>query len=298
MVDLANAHFLHPVKPLEALVSPPVAAPRAMAWSGEELLVADREGGVHLVEPSYGSRRLFRAAPRPVRLAISPIAGAARRVAILDDGGQLRVYELDGRLCWEHATGLIAGLQVAFEASSIVVVGDAGDARRALVFAADGRVLARARVPARTVALPQPAGLPWLVRSLPTGLRVLPWGVPLGSDASTAHHLYVASDCVFGVSSGGVTLWRGPRPEGRGAPQDAVTVKLYDVVNAAVSSDGETLALATRSGGVSVTVARPGVARVASGGVSGHDAPVTGLGFSQRGRWLASLAERVWVWSY
>ncbi len=297
-VDLSNAHFQHPVKPLEALVSPPVSNPRAMAWSGEELLVVDNEGTVHLVEPSYGARKLFRAAPNPVRIAISPSSTAGRRVAILDAAGLLRVYGLDGRLWWERLTGLIAGLQVTFEASGLVAVGDAGDARRALALDPDGGVLSRARVPARTVAVPQPTGLPWLVRSLSTGLQVLPWGVPLGSEAGTQHHLYVAPNCVFGVSSGGVTLWRGPRPKEHGVAQEAVTVKLLDVANAAVSLDGETLALATRSGGVSVTVARPGVVRPGSGGVTAHEAPVTGLGFSQRGRWLASLAERVWIWSY
>ena len=87
--------------------------------------------------------------------------------------------------------------------------------------------------------------------------------------------------------------WTGEVPEA-----DAVTVKLYDVANAALTPDGETLALATRGGGVSVTVARPGVPRVNPEGVGGHDAPVTGLAFSQKERWLASLAEKVWIWSY
>lgn len=299
MAEIADPHFLHPTKPLEALLSPPVADPRAMAWSGEELLVADREGTVHLVEPSFGARRLFRAAANPTRLAISPMTADGRCVAILDQSGRLHVYELDGRLVWQYNTGLIAGVQLTFGAGGLIIAGDAEDARRVVVFAMDGRVLGRARVPARTVALSQ-AGLPRLVRSLPTGLRVLPWGEPLGSEDATAHHLFVASGFVFGVASGGVTLWR--RPEVGRSPLhnegDAVTVKLYDVANAAISADGETLALATRQGSVSVTLARPGVARVNPGKVGGHDAPVTGLAFSQRGRWLASLAERVWIWSY
>ncbi len=297
MVELADAHFLHPPRPLEALVSPALAEPSAMAWSGEELLVAEREGAVHLVEPSFGSRRLFRAASDPARLAISPMSSAGRRVAILSRSGQLRVHELDGRLVWEHATGLIAGVQLAFGAGGLVLVGDAEDARRVFVYNVDGRVVGRARVPARTVALPQPSGLPRLLRSLLTGLSVLPWGERFGSEPSTGHHLYVSSGHVFGVASGGVTLWRKPEASGS-AGGDAVTVKLYDVTNAAISSDGETLALATRSGGVSVTVPRPGVARTSPGKVGAHDAPVTGLAFAERGRWLASLAERVWIWSY
>lgn len=291
MVDPSNAHFLHAQKPLQAMLSPPVQDPRAMAWSGAELLVADREGRVHLVEPSFGARRLFVAAPDPVKLVISPLGGRERRVAIVDQAGRLRVYEMDGRLLWERPTGLLAGLQLLFTYPGLVVVGDAPDARRVWAFGPDGAVHARARLPSRTVAVAQQGTLPRLVRSLPTGLRARPWGEKLGDEAATEHHLLVLGPFVFGVASGGVTLWRTPEA-------DAVTVKLYDVANAALTPDGETLALATRGGGVSVTVARPGVPRVNPEGVGGHDAPVTGLAFSQKERWLASLAEKVWIWSY
>lgn len=291
MVDLANAHFQHPARPLEALVSPPISDPRAMAWSGEELLVADREGQIHLVEPSFGARRLFQGAPDPVRLAISSGRGGARRVAIIDRHGHLCVYAMDGALRWEGATGVLASVQLAFGAPGVIVVGDTLDSRRLLLFSAEGVVVARARVPARTVALPQGEGHPPLARSLADGLRVRPFGAQLGSESSTEHHLLVSGSHVLGVASGGVTLWRGAQPH-------AVTVKLYDVVNAALSDDGETMALATRAGSVSVTAARPGVPRVNPGKVSGHEGPVAGLTFSQKGKWLASLAERVWVWGY
>lgn len=304
MVDPANAHFQHPAKALEALLSPPVQEPRAMAWSGEELLVADREGHVHLVEPGFGARRLFKVAPDPVRMAISPLTSGSRRVALVDQAGRLRVHEMDGRLAWEHATGLLAGIQLTFTSPGLVAVGDAPDARRAFLFGWDGAVVGRARLPERTIAVPGPAAakggpvaMPLLVRSLQAGLRVRPWGEQLGSEPATAHHLLANAGAVYGVASGGVTLWRDART-GEGAASEAVTVKLYDVVNAALSFDGETLALATRGGAVSVTVARPGVPRAATGSVAGHDAPVTGLAFSPRGRWLASLAEKVWIWSY
>lgn len=310
MVDPADAHFQHPAKPLEALLSPPVQDPRAMAWSGEELLVADREGQVHLVEPGFGARRLFRAAPNPTRMAISPIGSAGRQVAILDHLGRLRVYELDGRLVWERSTGLLAGIQVAFGGPGLIVVGDAPETRRVWLYAPDGAVVGRAKVPDRTIALPPvaPAGsarfparappMPMLVRSLATGLRSRPWGEQLGTEAATEHHLLTTAGFVYGVASGGVTLWRCPAPEADARCVEAVTVKLYDVVNAALSMDGEMLALATRSGSVSVTIARPGVPRVNPGKVGGHDTPITGLAFAQKGRWLASLAEKVWIWGY
>jgi len=291
MVDLANAHFQHPARPLEALVAPSISGPRAMAWSGEELIIADGEGQLHLVEPSFGTRRLFKVAPEPMRLIVSSGQGSARRLATIDRHGHLRVYAMDGTMCWEFATGVLASVQLAFGAPGLIVVGDTLDRRSLFLFSPDGVVVARARVPARTVALPRLDAHPLLARSLADGLRVRPFGTLLGSESATEHHLLVSGAHLLGVASGGVTLWR----EASGL---AVTVKLYDVVNAALSEDGETMALATRSGGVSVTVARPGVPRVNPGKVSGHEGPVAGLAFAQKGKWLASLAERVWVWGY
>ncbi len=297
MVEHADAHFQHPAKPLEALLSPPVPDPRAMAWSGEELLVADREGQIHLVEPSFGARRLFMAARDPVRIAISPLGAAGRRVAVVDHLGRLRVYELDGRLVWEQSTGLLAGVQILFTPPGVVVVGDAPETRRIWLFSPDGTVVGRARLPARTIALPRGKDL-FLVRSLAAGLQVRPFGEQLGSEPATEHHLMTSGGFVYGVASGGVTLWRSVATDASAKGGEAVTVKLYDVANAALTVDGETLALATRSGTVSVTVARPGVPRASAGKVGGHEAPITGLAFAPKGRWLASLAEKVWIWSY
>lgn len=288
MSDRANAHFQHPARALEAVLTPPVPEPRAMAWRGEELLVLDAAGVLHHVEPSFGSRRGPTLAREATRIAASP--AGADEVAVLDRDGVLGVYTVDGAPRWRRPTGVLGAAQLVFEPDHIVVVGDTAELRRVWVFTRDGATVARARVPARTLAVPRAGGLPDLVRSLPDGLRAQPFGAPLGSGRATEHHLLLSSGQVIGVASGGVTLWRGPSAV-------AVTVKLYDVVNAALSPDGDTVALATREGGVAVTVARPGVPRVNPGRVSGHDAPITGLAFAPRGPWLASLAERVWIWS-
>lgn len=282
----ADPHFLHGARTLEALVSPPIDNPRALAWlSGDALLIASKDGAIHHVEPAFGTRVLFHAAPDPAVLAAS-----RDRITLLSRLGQLQVWTQDGALVWEAATGLLASLHVQVWRGGVAVVGDDEEHRRVIVYDDRGELRARARVPARTaLGVDEDGGL-ILARSTESGLSIQPFGVPLVPGRATAHHLRVSVGSVVGVATGGATIWHGG-----GAP---VNVKLLDVSCAALSPDRTLVGLGTRSGSVALAGAQPGGQRVNPARIAGHDGAVIALAFAPKGRWMASAAARAWVWSY
>ena len=285
----ADPHYLHAARALEALVSPPVEQPRAMCWlpGGDVLLVAAKDGTVHHVEPAFGTRVLLRATPDAAHLAV-----ARGQLAVLSREGVLQVWSLEeNTLLWEHATELIAQLQLQWWKGGVAVAGEDGRERRVLVYDDAGERRARARVPSRTALGADAAGNLLLARNTETGLTIRPFGEALPVERPTVHQLrFAGADSLLGVAVGGVSVWNG------GA--EAVNIKLFDVVNAALSLDGALVAMGTRVGGVAVAGTRLGGQRVNPTRVEGHDGPVLSLAFSPRGRWLASAAGRCWVWSY
>jgi hypothetical protein len=283
----ADPHFLHAARTLEALVSPPIEAPRALAWlSGETLLIAGKDGVIHHVEPAYGTRSLFLAAPDPAGLAVG-----RGMIAVLSRLGLLQMWTEEGALLWEDPTGLLASFHLQLWRGGVAVIGDDEQDRRVIVYDDRGERRARARVPARTgLGVDEEGGL-ILGRSTEAGLTVQPFGVPLAPGRPTAHQLRFAGNAVLGVATGGATIWHSPE-----APP--VNVKLLDVSCAALSPDRTLIGLGTRGGSVALAGAQPGGQRVNPARIAGHEGAVLAMAFAPKGRWVASAAARAWVWSY
>lgn len=286
----ADAHYLHAERALEALVRPPIAEPRALVWVPREemLVVAGASGALHLVEPSFGTQTLPPVVAEPVALLVRD-----GLVAALSRTGRLVVRTWpDGPEMWACETGLTANQQVSAWRGGIAVIGRDADVRRVIVYNRDGTVRVRARVPLRTALGVTGDGHLLLARSTAAGLSVTPFGRPLPDGEATEHALRFGDDLsVVGVALGGVTVWHVP-----GAPP--VNVKLFDVCHAALSRDGERVAMGTRTGGVAIASARVGEQRVNPAKVEGHEGKVIAIEFSGRGRWLATAAERCIVWGY
>jgi hypothetical protein len=267
-----------------------VEQPRALGWipRSDVLLVVARDGGVHQVEPSFGTRLLFTAAPDAAQVAVS-----RELLALVTREGLLQVWTHDGTLRWERASGLLAGLHLQWWRGGLALAGEDLRDRRVIVYDENGEPRTRARIPVRAALGTDPDGGLLLARSTESGLSIRPFGEPFPPARSTLHQLRFAADgAVLGIATGGVTVWHG----GDEAP---VNVKLFDVVNVALTPDQSLVAIGTRIGGVALGSARAGTGqRVNPSRVDGHDAAVIALAFSPRGRWLASAAGRCWVWSY
>lgn len=291
VLSQADAHFRHGERPLEVLVRPPVDEPRALTWvpRREELVVAGRSGALHLVEPSFGTRLLEPVPADPVALLVRE-----GWIAAVSRSGTLVVRDFpEGATRFTAQTGLLAGVSLVPWRGGVAVIGNDDQSRRVVVYTHEGTVRARARVPARTGLGATGDGHLMLARSTAAGVSVTPFGRPLPEGAPTEHTLRFGEDLtVVGIAVGGVTVWHVP-----GAPP--LNVKLFEVCHAALSRDGEQVAMGTRVGGVAIASARVDSAlRVRPPKVEGHDGPVTAMEFSTRGRWLATAAERCIVWGF
>lgn len=292
MRNEGDAHFLHQRPALEALVSPGVEQPRALCWvpGDDALALVARSGAVTLFEPAFGTRAMGDAVEEPARMHI-----AGDRVAVLSSTGILDVRtwpELSP--VYRLPTGNLSQLNVVCWGGGVAVVGDdAKGIRRVMALDGEGKLVGRVKVPPRVALGVLQNGFIHLARSTTEGLFVTPVGRPVPAGEATAHTLrFGESGAVVGIASGGVTLWRSPEE----AP---VTVKCFDASAAAVSPDGEHLAIGTRVGRVAYATARPGAAlRGNPARVEGHNSAVTTVEFSRRGRFLATCADRCWVWSY
>lgn len=293
MRDPKEAHYLHDRRDIDPVMSPPIDEARVLDWfpDREELLVGAADGGLYRVDPIMGTRTIADDLDEPGAMAISP---DGTKVAVVSRGHGLEVRDLStGNILYKVMEPLLADLWVGWWEKGVCFAGEGIDGRRALVVDRYGVMRTRLRLPDGAVVGVGRSGGLLLGRVSDLGLEVLPLGHPMPRRDPTRHRLrFSSSGVVYGIAEGGVTVWlSGGRPPN--------TIRVHGATSAAVSGDGQKVAIGTRAGGVTLAQTQgDGADRCHPGQTGGHEKPVQTISFSTRGRWFATAGEACWLWSY
>lgn len=276
-------------------MQPPVHEPTVLAWvpGREELLAATREGEIVVVDPVLGTRTVARDYGETAALAIH---GDRDRFLAVSRTGEWRLVSLgSGEILHQGKHRFHGAMGAIMAERHAMLTGDEHGARVLCILSLDsGQITGRARLPARVGALLSPEGQPLLARSTAAGLKVIPLGkehrFPDSLD-STAHRLKPTGQSVLGFTTTGICVWGH---EG-GVPR---SMRLPDVTAGDVSADGRYLGLGTRHGAVALARIDSIDKRIHPDLVRAFDGPVTTVEFSDKGRWLATGAEGLRLWSW
>ncbi len=290
-----EAHYLHERTGLEPVLQPPVQDPLVLSWvpNREELVVATRDGDLMTVDPVLGTRTVLRDLGETAVLALHK---DQQRFLAVSRTGHWRVGSLktaDVHLEGTHS--FVGGMGGFLADKHAVISGDEAGARLLLIVSLeDGAVTGRVRLPPRVAATLSPEGRPLLARSTPAGLKIIPLGrnhrFPEDLE-STAHRLKPSAPFMLGFTTTGICVWG---QEG-GVPR---SMRLPDVTAGDVSSDGKYLGLGTRHGAVALARMDRIDKRIHPDLVRAFNGPVTTVEFSSRGRWLATGADGLRLWSW
>lgn len=293
--QVTEAHYLHARTGLEPVLQPPVHEPTVLSWipGREELVAATREGDLVVVDPVLGTRTVARDLGETAALDIH--SDRERFIAVSRTGewrlGNLKSGEIEA----SGRHGFVGGMGVVMAERHAVLTGDEHGARVLCILSLEsGEITGRARLPARVAAMLSSEGKPLLARSTPAGLKVIPLGknhrFPEALE-STAHRLKPTGPSVLGFTTTGICVWG---QEG-GVPR---SMRLPDVTAGDVSADGKFLGLGTRHGSVALARIDSIDKRIHPDLVRAFDGPVTTVEFSGKGRWLATGAEGLRLWSW
>ena len=288
--EVTEAHFLHERSGLEAVLKPPVKQPTRLAWipGREELLVTTREGELMTVDPVLGTRTL---ADGIGEAAVLRVADDRQRVLILTREGTYQIRNPRGELLQKGSHSFLGGMDGYFADPYLLLFGDEAGGRF-LELRQDDVVKVRIPLPPRVIAALDPQGKGLLCRSTDAGLQVVSFGKEkLPKDEPTAHVLRASGKFILGFTPTGVAVWG---QEG-GQPR---SMRLPELTAGDVSKDGTLLGLGTRSGSVALARIDRVEKRVHPDLVRAFSSPVTCAAFASRGRWLATGAEGLRIWSW
>lgn len=291
--DVTEAHFLHQRQGLEAVLRPPVTSPTALCWlpGREELLAGTRDGHLYHVDPVLGTRLVASELGEPAVVAVHP---DRRRYLVLARDGTFAMGRLGVGVEHRGKHPFIAGMDGLWVGEFAVGVGDGLDGHRQLLVWGEGVEKGRQPMPARAIALRGAADKLLLARCTEAGLEVVRFstkGARWSASESTAHRLKACGPWVLGLTPTGAAVW------GRdgGSPR---SVRLPDLTAGDVNIDGASLGMGTKTGAVALArVDRPD-ARAKPHLVKAFENPVICASFSDRGRWLATGAEALQLWTW
>jgi len=292
--ETTEAHYLHERSGLEPVLRPPVQQPIALRWipRREELIVGTANGDLVSVDPILGTRQI-RAGLGTI--AVLDVHEDRSRILVVSREGLYTVATIRGETVFEGKHGLLGNLDGFFAEKHALIVGDEEGARVVMVISLEsGQVTGRARVPPRVTAALSTDGRPLLARSTAAGLFVIPLGkgqaFPRDLE-STAHRLRASGSHILGFTETGVCVWT----QSGGAPQ---TMRLSDLTAGDLTRDGRYLGLGTQTGAVALARVHDLEKRKRPDLVRAFDQPVIAVAFSERGRWLATAAEALRIWSW
>jgi hypothetical protein len=292
MRDVTEAHFLHQRSGLEAVLRAPVAQPAALAWipGREELLVAGRDGGLHVVDPVLGTRVIAGELGVAVALAVHP---DRQRFVVVTREGEWILGRLHGGIDFRGRHEFTGAAEAFFAGDHAVMAGDVAQGR-VMIAVADGAVKGVVNLPERVLPVSDDDGKLLLARSTASGLQVIrfrknarfPDGAP-----TTGPRLKTCGKFILGLTLTGVCVWEktggGPR-----------SMRLPDLTAGDVSPDGKFLGLGTRAGAVALAALDRLDTRAKPHLVKAFEQPVTSCAFSDRGRWLATGGEGLQIWTW
>lgn len=291
MREVTEAHYLHERHGLEAVLRPPVGYPTALCWvpRREELVVATREGVLHVVDPVLGTRDVATNIGEAASVDIS--ADRQLFLAVTRDGTWRVGLLASGETVSQVKHSLLGHIDGFFFGKYVVVLGDSVNDRFMHIYL-DGEPKARVRLPKGVVAIPDGNKL-LLARSTPAGLDVIPFGpkLSLGAVDTTAHVLKRADNHVLGMTPTGIAIWT----TAGGAPR---SMRMPELTAGDISHDGNTVGLGTRHGAVALSRLDRVDKRAHPDLVKAFDGPVFTAKFSSRGRWFATGGDRLQIWTW
>lgn len=289
--EVTEAHYLHERSSLEAVLRPPVRNPTALCWvpKREELLAATREGQIISVDPVLGTRVV---ADDIGELAVLDIHEDRKHLLGVSRDGKWFVRTLRGEAQIEGRHKFLGRMQGFFTGNYVVMAGDIGSGRQLLIYDRNGNRKGRVSIPERVAVAVGPKGRLMLCRSTPAGLSVIsfPKGRFPKDLPSTVHRLHIAGQHILGFTITGICVWG----QDGGQPQ---SMRLPDLTAGDLSRDGRLLGLGTRNGAVALARIDRMDRRNRPDLVRAFNAAVTTVAFSSRGRWLATGAEGLRLWS-
>lgn len=291
MREVTQAHYLHERHGLEAVLRPPVSQPTTLCWipGREELIVATRSGELISVDPVLGTRQIANDVGEVAHLSVHP---DRKRYLLLAREGHWRIGSLRGEVLSEGRHGFLGGMSGLFAKNYAVLVGDSVDERTMLIVG-DGEIKVRKRLPARSAPGLGPDNRLIVAQSTPSGLSVRPLARRTRFDSfdSTAHRLQACNDMFLGLTPSGVAVWKADG----GQPS---SLRFPDLTAGDISRDGLRVGLGTRSGAVALASLDNIEKRIRPNLIKAFEQPITSVRFSTRGRWLATAAEAIQIWSW
>lgn len=294
--EVTEAHYLHERSGLEAVLRPPVKHPTALAWvpRREELVVTTREGQIVSVDPVLGTRVIAEGIGESAVLSLHE---DRKHFLVMNRQGRWMTGTLKGDIEVEGKHDFLGSMAGFFAGEYIVMTGDTGDGKRSLqIFKGEQRV-ANVKLPPRVSAMLSENNNLLLCRSTDAGLEVLPLNAlkkgktfAKGLEA-TIHRLRPSGPHILGFTTTGICLWG----QAGGQPR---SMRLPDLTAGDISENGQYLGLGTRNGAVALARIDNLEKRIRPDLVRAFNSPVTSVAFSQRGRWLATGAEGLRIWSW